>query len=289
MGFESLVLVALAPGLFWLWFFVRFDRYRPARRRLLGLSFLLGAVSTVPALVIETLTIDDSVLEPDAALASVAFAMLVVVGPVEELSKFAAVRLGAFRSAYYEEPMDALVHGAAASLGFASLENLGYVLAFGPEVMIVRAPLSTLAHVVFGSVWSYGLAKRKSAQPAPRGLLLLTLLGAASIHAAFNVFAFAFVPIALLLVVLGAVAVHRLFLWGQRESPLRYRRNYPLVHCASCDQLIRVSSSYCRFCGTLQMGKHGELVCGHCGHVNASNALYCASCGDRLVTGVIEH
>ena len=62
--------------------------------------------------------------------------MLAIVGPVEETSKFLAIRLAVYRSLHFEEPMDGLVYGAAASLGFASLENLIYVLSYGPEVMI---------------------------------------------------------------------------------------------------------------------------------------------------------
>ena len=91
-----------------------------------------------------------------AGLAAAAMAMLFVVGPVEETSKFLAVRLGAFRSLYFDEPRDGLVYAVAASLGFASLENLVYILQFGPEVMVGRAPLSTLAHVIFRKLLGAG-------------------------------------------------------------------------------------------------------------------------------------
>ena len=137
----SLVVFAFAPGLFWLWFFVRKDVYRPEPRRLLALTFFLGMAATIPAVIIEAIFIDESVLSDSAALASVTVAMLFVVGPAEELSKFAAVRLVPYRSLYFDEPIDGLVYSAAASLGFASLENLGYILEFGPEVMLLRAPL----------------------------------------------------------------------------------------------------------------------------------------------------
>ena len=60
--------------------------------------------------------------------------------------------------------MDGLVYAAAASLGFASLENLMYVLAFGPWVMVLRAPLSTLAHVIFGSFWGFPLGRKNSGE-----------------------------------------------------------------------------------------------------------------------------
>ncbi|MEX2598785.1 MAG: PrsW family glutamic-type intramembrane protease, partial [Dehalococcoidia bacterium] len=137
MLFVALVLIAFTPGIFWLWFYTRLDKYRPEPRRLLAMAFFLGMLSTIPAGILNTLFIDESVLDQTAALASVAMAMLLVVGPVEETSKFLAVRFGPYRSRYFDEPIDALVYGAAASLGFASLENLMYVLTFGPEVMIL--------------------------------------------------------------------------------------------------------------------------------------------------------
>jgi RsiW-degrading membrane proteinase PrsW (M82 family) len=70
--------------------------------------------------------------------------MLVVVGPVEELCKFGAVRLGVYRSLYFDAPIHGLVYSVTASLGFASLENLFYVFQYGPEVMLLRDPLATL-------------------------------------------------------------------------------------------------------------------------------------------------
>lgn len=64
--------------------------------------------------------------------------MLFLVGPAEELGKFAVVRLIPYRSLYFDESKDGLVYGAASSLGFASLENLVYMLTIGPEVLIVH-------------------------------------------------------------------------------------------------------------------------------------------------------
>ena len=152
-----LIVLAFAPGVFWLWFFVRKDVYRPEPRRLLALTFFLGMVAVIPAAIVEGVFLDESLVSEQGSLASFAAGMLLVVGPVEELSKFAAVRLGPYRSLCFDEPTDGLIYSATASLGFASLENLAYVLVFGPAVMLLRAPLSTLAHVVFGSIWGHAL------------------------------------------------------------------------------------------------------------------------------------
>ena len=150
MFFVGILLVSFTPGLFWLWFYLRKDSHQPAPRKLIALTFGLGCLATIPAAIIEYVVLGESFLEERAGVAAVAPGMLLVVGPVEEISKFLAVRLKAYRSLYFDEPIDGLVYAAAASLGFASLENLFYVLEFGPEVMLVRAPISTLAHLVFG-------------------------------------------------------------------------------------------------------------------------------------------
>ncbi len=279
----SLVVFAFAPGLFWLWFFVRKDVYRPEPRRLLALTFFLGMVATIPAVIIEAIFINESVLSDSAALASVTVAMLFVVGPAEELSKFAAVRLVPYRSLYFDEPIDGLVYSAAASLGFASLENLGYILEFGPEVMLLRAPLSTLAHVIFGSIWGYVLGLHTQGLVRGSAPVIASVGMAAAVRAVFNVSVFAIWPVAILVVIIGATWTIRRFNWAQRVSPFRYKRNFPQIECAGCDQRINVTSRYCHFCSTPVPSQHDALFCSHCGIRNRPDASYCTQCGDRLL------
>ena len=279
-------LLAFTPGIFWLWFFIRRGVYRPGPRRLLVFTFLLGMASTLPAGIINTVFLDDDVLSETANLASVASGMLFVVGPTEEVCKFLAVRLLAYRSAYFDEPGDGLVYSAAASLGFASLENLFYILEFGPAVMLGRAPLSTVAHVVFGSFWGYALGQQVQTGRRRSWQLLFGIAAGALVHGVFNVMVFAFLPAAVVLVVLGIVWTLGRFTWAQRVSPFRFRRNYPRIECPACGGNISVVSRYCRFCGVPVHGRQepsSPILCSYCGHSNRSDARYCAQCGDRLL------
>lgn len=285
MSFVGFVLVSFTPGLFWLWFYLRKDSYQPAPRRLIALTFGLGCVATVPAGVVEALVLGDSFLEEGAGLGGIAPGMLFVVGPVEEACKFAAVRFKAYRSLYFDEPMDGLVYAAAASLGFASLENLFYVLEFGPEVMIGRAPISTVAHLVFGGIWGYALGLHHASGYRRPLLVAGALVLGACTHAIFNMLVSAplLVPFAILLTLAGAIWVFGRFKWGQRISPFRYRRNYPEVECRSCRRLTRVVSRFCRFCGASVDSTAERVFCGHCGEGNRPDAVYCTGCGDRLL------
>ena len=277
-------ILAFAPGLFWLWFFVRGRSYRPKPRRLLALTFFLGMLSTIPAGILNTVFAGDVEIGT-ANLASWATAMFFVVGPVEETSKFLAVRLGPYRSLYFDEPRDGLVYAAAASLGFASLENLLYILSFGPAVMIGRAPISTLAHVIFGSFWGYTLGMQEQEGRARRRLWLRAGLAAAAVvHGLFNVLVFAFWPVSLLLVGLGLWWTLNRFRWAQRVSPFRLRRNYPQVECPGCGRRIFVTSRFCQFCRQpIAALRAPALICSNCGNFGRPDAAYCTRCGDRLL------
>lgn len=282
MGALVYPVLALAPGVFWLWFFLRRNVYGLAPKRLIALTFFLGMVSTIPAAIIELL-LDESLLDDGfGSLASVAAAMLFVVGPVEETCKFLAVRLGAFRSRYFDEPVDGLVYAAAASLGFASLENLLYILHFGPEVMILRAPISTLGHVIFGSFWGYALGRQATDKSRGKALAPAAIAVAALVHGLYNVVVFAY-PLAVLpMIGLGLWWVLSRFGWANRVSPFRYRRNFPRVACPGCRQYVSIVSRYCSYCGSQMGPPTGTLLCSHCGNSNRADAGYCATCGDRL-------
>ena len=52
---------------------------------------------------------------------------------VEEFFKFCVIVFYCTRKTAFDEPMDGLIYGAAASLGFAAYENIGYVLYFYKE------------------------------------------------------------------------------------------------------------------------------------------------------------
>lgn len=281
-------LLAFAPAAFWLWFFIRRGVYRPGPRRLLVFTFALGMVSTIPAGILNTIFIDESVIDDPAiaSLASVAAAMLLVVGPVEETCKFLAVRLLAYRSPYFDEPGDGLIYSAAASLGFASLENLLYILTFGPAVMLVRAPLSTVAHVVFGSFWGLAMGHEVRAGRRRNWETLAGVAGGAVVHGMFNVAVFVFWPASALLVIFGIAWTSGRFAWARRVSPFRYRRNYPRVDCPVCQRRISVISRYCRYCGTYLepiRGEIADLYCSYCDSRNRLDAGFCARCGDQLL------
>jgi len=164
---------------------------------LLVATFMLAVLTATFAAVI------NSVLGPSfrsiGAIGMVLFFFL-VVGPVEETVKLLAVRLYAYTDPRFDAVIDGAVYGAFAGLGFATIENLLYIIqrvdtaelavgvgiiGAGEGIAAYRA-LAGPGHVIYSAFAGYylGLAKFN---PEDRGPILIKgLLIAAGIHALYN-------------------------------------------------------------------------------------------------------
>jgi RsiW-degrading membrane proteinase PrsW (M82 family) len=91
--FDVLLVIAVAPGLFFLWFFWVRDKYEREPARLLLSTFLLGALTIIPTLVLETIG-GLVILAPGEGSSTVQTLLyyFVVIAFVEESTKYLAVR-----------------------------------------------------------------------------------------------------------------------------------------------------------------------------------------------------
>lgn len=149
------------PGLFYLWVVWRQDKYDPEPKKWIAFTFFLGMLSTFPAALSEQV-IDLFVFpfwESSARgdMFSVYVSSFFIIGPVEEFFKMWAILAVASNKNVFDEPMDALVYGAAASLGFASLENAMYCIRYSSDIYVVRALLTVPAHILFATAWAWGI------------------------------------------------------------------------------------------------------------------------------------
>lgn len=185
--------VAILPGLAWLYYFYRLDRYEPEPAAVLARTFLLGALALLPAWALERWLLGEFMgirgglvgLERGRLLA----AAFLVVGPVEECFKFLAAWISVGRSPEYDEPMDGVVYAAAAALGFATAENLYYVATSGVGVMLGRGLFSCFLHASCTGLMGYAWSRvRFGGRPQSR--LLVAWLGAVVVHGAFDFVAF---------------------------------------------------------------------------------------------------
>lgn len=178
--------IGLLPGFLWLWYICRQDKFDREPLKLLLWAFILGMMCVVPAAVLET--VGENYLASEIAKPSMTFQFLfffLIVGPIEELLKYAVVKKYLYPKVEFDEPMDGIVYGSAAALGFASLENIFYMMHFGTSIILLRAVTSTLAHILFSGAWGAPLGLLKF-HPEQRSLLFRGLLLAMFLHGLFD-------------------------------------------------------------------------------------------------------
>lgn len=179
-----LTALAVAPGLAICFFFFYKDAHNPEPARYLLVSFLLGMLAVLPAGIIELRLFRST----PHSIPETLFTAYFVVGLVEEGAKYLMLRSYGFARSSFDEPLDGIVYAVMVSMGFATLENAGYIWRHGYEVAILRMFTSVPAHASFAVVMGYFAGKAKF-DPARRPLLLLCgLLGAAFLHGTYDAF-----------------------------------------------------------------------------------------------------
>lgn len=188
MSHEFLLLLAaaispaMAVGLFIYWR----DEHEKEPVRLLLLAFLLGAFSILPALVLSFLMSRTGLNLQSPHLAFAALSWILAVGLPEEFSKFFLVRLFLYPRRAFNEPYDGIVYCAMCGLGFATVENVMYVLEGGFPVALGRAFFSIPGHASWSVLVGYFLGRQKF--EGIRGFAGWGLLLAALLHGLFNFF-----------------------------------------------------------------------------------------------------
>lgn len=179
----TLLAVAIAPGLAIVVFIYCKDKFDKEPRKLLIISFLLGMLSVVPAIVFEE--IGSTVLPPSDSMLVTFLNTFFVIGLSEEFSKFFMLRIYPYRKKEFNEPFDGIMYAVMVSMGFATLENIFYVNQYGMGNAVFRMFTAVPAHASFAVIMGYfvGLAKFKN------NSLFLQLQGlvfAAILHGAYD-------------------------------------------------------------------------------------------------------
>ena len=122
-----------------------------------------GAIFSIPCAGVERFMISliGSFYDP----ATINFAWMentVGVALVEELSKWLVLMLIVWKNQNFDYRYDGIVYAVSASLGFAALENILYVLSYGTGVSIGRAIFAIPGHATFGVFMGYFLSRAKT-------------------------------------------------------------------------------------------------------------------------------
>lgn len=145
-------------------FFYLRDRYDSEPLSLVGLLFLLGMLSTIPVMYLS-----DWVQQGMSSPYTRAFWGVALI---EESAKYILTVAIALRHREFDEEIDGIVYAVAASLGFATLENIIKALVFGWETVALRAFFTVPGHALFGVAMGFYLGKAKFAASRDKRWLL---------------------------------------------------------------------------------------------------------------------
>lgn len=152
------LLITILPSIVLVLYFIKSDKFKEPNRIII-ITFLFGILITIPAGYLNSL-IDKNFATGEIfndALLSGFFGG----GPVEELLKFSVLYFYILKEKAFNEPMDGLVYGILASLGFATLENLQYVFYFdsefwtAQEIAIFRSYSAIPLHGLCGAIMGF--------------------------------------------------------------------------------------------------------------------------------------
>ena len=160
---QLLAILGVLPALLAMFVVDRADAKRPEPRSTLRRIALFGALSTIPAAVVELIVMHFGP-SSDALIGAVFMALMAAV--VEETGKGLVVRWFVWKRPEFDERTDGIVYGTRAGLGFALLENVCYLLtarSFGGfiAIFLMRAVLTVPMHATAGWLMGHYAAWRR--------------------------------------------------------------------------------------------------------------------------------
>lgn len=192
---NNLMAIAIIPGLLILGYVYGKDKVEKEPLSMIIKIVFFGAASCLVAGTAEAAL--QSVL-PQYERGTIQFALqtsFCLAAFCEETVKYLALRIGSWRSRYFNYRFDGIVYAVSSAVGFAVFENIQYVAMYGIGTAITRAflavPLHAFCGVFMGVFYSYS---KKAAIVGQGGVsaacTLLALIVPMIIHGVYDTCAF---------------------------------------------------------------------------------------------------
>lgn len=285
--------LSLLPCVLWLWYFSSRTRYKRPAVRVLALTFLLGALATLPALFLNLFGQSLFLNLFGSTLWSHLLVLIFVVGPVEEAIKLLVVYFYAYRQQEFDEALDGVTFSATAALGFAAIENVVYLAQNDPMLVLLRGPLSNPGHALFSAVWGLSLSRAKT-QPnlfSKRFPIILEgWIYASLLHSLFDILLVAASRVSIIF--FGLLVALMIVLFFRVRSRIRFHsetsphREGTLVlptrrYCQECGAK-GATGMQCPQCGVFIPDPEELELCPICTTPQRPGAKFCARCGANI-------
>lgn len=182
--------IAIAPGISIAILIYMLDRRDPEPVKLLIRCFLLGMLSTGIPLLMQLYASSQGWSTNNEHIWQTAIFAFGIVGLSEELGKYIMLRFYAYPKRAFNEPFDGIVYSVMIGMGFATTENIAYVLQYGINTGLMRMFTSVPAHATFAILMGYYVGLAKFIPQHRRTLIFTGLFWAIAFHGAFDFFLF---------------------------------------------------------------------------------------------------
>ena len=186
----GLLAIAIAPGIAICLFIYLKDKYNREPFWLMVFSFIMGMLAIIPAVVLQIAFTKPVERIMGEGIYFVAVFSYLIIALSEEGSKFLALRFIPYRRKAFDDPFDGIVYAVMVSMGFATLENIGYVTNYGLSTGITRMFLSVPAHATFGVLMGYHVGLAKFDPANKRRHIVLAIFWPVLFHGTFDFFLF---------------------------------------------------------------------------------------------------
>ena len=272
-----LLMLAVLPTFFLMVFIYYKDSYEKEPVGLLISLFALGMVSVIPALIIETLgeLLFSSMFGNNTSVYNF-FNVFFCVAIAEEGGKYIFTYLRTWNNKNFNYKFDGIVYAVLVSLGFATVENILYVMQGGLSVAIARGLLSVPSHAIDAVYmgYYYGLAKYYDSVGNTRfknRCMVLSIIVPVILHGCYDYFLFEgtvlhLVVFLIFVVTLDVFAVIRINKSSKKNMKI-YRTNPQMYDMSYVQQ------------GTFGWQRNAYMFCTNCGVKLNVNTFYCTNCG----------
>lgn len=175
----AILTVGIAPIVALMSFFYLKDEFHEPIP-LIVRSFLLGSILVFPIMFVQHAFIVEGFVLNDFLSSFLQVALL------EEFLKWFVFMFTMYHHEEFDDHYDGIVYAVAISLGFASVENILYLLTNGIEYAFSRAIFPVSSHALFGVIMGYYFGKAKTRTSRTTYNLTLAFLIPFILHGMYN-------------------------------------------------------------------------------------------------------
>ncbi len=229
--FLNLSFYAILPVLIIFYYVYKRDNF-PEPPRVVLVTFLLGIGTTFP-LGILIIAAEGFAETLNLGIESSNFFMSFIRAAfLEEMMKFFVIVFYCLHLDHFDEPMDALVYGVAASLGFAVIENWEYVIGaskdgieYAKDVAFIRSFTAIPLHALAGVFMGFFLMNAVFQKNNRKFFLFLSLFFPVCLHGLYDLILFSKSISDYYIYILLVIFLIRAFFVFKKESNEQLKKN----------------------------------------------------------------